>query len=161
MAKIAKRLPIVSVGVGRRDYSMNAEMFTAPITRSYQDQAAWYAYFPLLPCPLPFWYLVSLDFLDETGAIVPYAPTPDYYIYSGEITSDRNSLVVIALAVGTDLAIEEILGLVFGYNSAKIEMSKGIRTVKGKYYYVFFADYSGLPTDVRLSLTGINATTIW
>jgi len=161
MAKIESQVPLVPVGVGRRDYSINAELFTVPITRSYQDQVAWYAHFPSLPCPIPDWYLVSLDFLDEEGNLVPYAPTSDYYIYSAETTSDRNSLVVIGLAVGTALVVEELFGIVFGYNSAKIEITKGIRTVKGKYYYVYFADYSGLPTDVRLSLTGINATTIW
>ena len=136
--------PVVTQGIGRRDYSENIEVATVPFIRrgpAYWQERFFYSlhYTGLDALTFPEVYEVPLGFLVDS-VLQNTAPKRPYLFYLVNITTDRNTLVGTALNRYENLAayqaqsIMEHLGTVYGYESASLQLRKGIATIEAVSY---------------------------
>ena len=158
-------LRVTTRGVGRKDYSENVEVATAPFIRrgtpSWQQRFFYSVRYTALDgLTFPDVYEVLLSFLVD-NALQFTAPSRPYLFYLVSISSDRNALVGMALNRYASLAdyqagnITEHAGQAYGYGKASLQYKKGIPTVEGNVYTVYIGDWLGTPFNLNLVIHGL------
>lgn len=149
MSLLKRRSTTISAtGVGRKDYSQNVEYSVEREIRSLQERFFFsYRFDGLSAVSFPDVYESALQFLIN-GTLQFEAPsTEPWMFYLIEATSDRDALCVVTLNRYTSYAnylagtIAEAIGTAFGYQDAKLELTKGIATEAGSVYSIQYADF--------------------
>jgi hypothetical protein len=149
-------------GVGRKDYSQNVEYSVEKELRSLQERFFYsYRFAGLSPVVFPNVYESLLQFL--VGSSLQYeAPsgTP-WMFYLAEATTNRLALCVMTFnryASYQDFLlgnIAERLGTSFGLVDAKLEFTKGVKTVPGSLYSIQYADFNPGAFDMDIIVHGL------
>lgn len=142
---VEKTVTIVTVEVGRADYSQSVEYSTEPIIRSHLERRTWSSYvtFPTLPYPIA--YGILLPFEDREGNVLYYVPEDvEYMIYDVLVGGDYNALTIAGLRKLSwpDLAFIETVAEVYGYGKSSIPLTKGHECEAGTVYLVLATQWS-------------------
>lgn len=149
-------------GVGRKDYSQNVEYSVEREIRSLQERFFYsYRFDALSAVTFPDVYESQLQFLID-GVLYDEAPTIEpWMFYLINVTSDRNALCVVTFNRYASKAdydtgtIAENLGTAFGYQEAKLELTKGIVTQAGSVYSIQYADFCATNFNMDVVIHGL------
>lgn len=145
---------VPSKGIGRKDYSDQVEFVSYATMKGIQYRYQLTAKFTLPTLPYPDFYVSLYRFVNRDGVLVYPAPDIPYHLYSVECAGETKELMmagVYRFNTYDDIWIwnvDEWYGDVYGYGKVKLQYSKGIRTVEGKYYLLALAQWSEAPTFV-------------
>ncbi len=149
-----KLFPVPARGVGRRDNSCQVEAVSYATMKGLQYRYQATAKFVLDTLAFPDFYVSLYQFVDLEGNLVYAAPDIPYHLYSVECTGETPELMfagIYRFDTYDDIWIwnvDEWYGDVYGYGKVKLQYSKGIRTVEGKYYLMALAQWAAAPTVV-------------
>jgi hypothetical protein len=163
MAEVLTRFLVESKGTGRVDYSKSIEYAVQPTGKGTMSLYTFANVWPgLATLPYPNAYAATLRFFDEHFAITIPAPRVPYYIYRLSVTTHANALVLCELMQYANYAdwmaftVEEYWGASYGYQSAELVFTTGLKTLEGRYYDLNFAEWSANPTfDAQVAGNGI------
>jgi hypothetical protein len=150
---------VVSLGVGRKDYSLLVERSVSPIMRSHQTRSIWTAYATMDTVAYPNAYGATLGFwVGDT--LVDYVLAQEdgkpvrYVLHDIEVSGNRDAATVAGLYKFSypDYSFVEAICQVFGQRSASVHLAKGHVMEPGRVYYVVYAQYSEF-SDFTYSLT--------
>lgn len=153
---------VVATAVGRKDYSQNVEYSVEREIRSLQQRFFYsYSFTGLAPVAFPDVYESQLQFL-VNGALQDEAPTTEpWMFYLVNVTGSRNALCVVTFNRYASRAdyiagtVAERLGTAFGFQEAKLELTKGIVTQAGSVYSVQYADFCGGAFNMDVVIHGL------
>lgn len=153
---------VTPTGVAREDYSQNVEYSVEREIRSLQERFFYsYRFDALSAVTFPDVYESQLQFLVD-GVLLDTAPsTEPWMFYLINATSDRNALCVVTLNRYANMAdfaagvIAENLGTAFGYQEAKLELTKGIVTRAGSVYSIQYADFCNTDFNMDIIIHGL------
>lgn len=140
---------VAPLGLGRKDYSLNAEFSTESLIRSHLERSIWTDELTRFTLPYPLAYFTILTFSDAEGNILLYVPDDiKYIIYDLAVVGDYNSLVAAGIQRRSwpGLVLVDTVGLVFGYGRAEIQLKKGHVCEPGLVYTVVLNQWSEKPT---------------
>lgn len=151
--------PLIAVGVGRVDYSKNAEVMTEPVARSHLSRRSWVGYWENYPTQIyPNTDAAIFLFFSDHHAFQFAAPAIIHHIKDISFSTNRNSLVYLKFAKYATFwdmiddethmgpGPEEVFWEEWGYGGVEVKFSKGIPTEEGHYYANHVASYSEKPT---------------
>jgi len=148
-----KIFTVPTKGIGRKDYSNAIEFATYATSKGLQARFTYMAEWTDLPTlAWPDFYVCSIQFFDEEHALTYPAPGIPYHLYQLLITGESNALIFTGFYrfnSEDDIwswNVDKWYGDMFGYGRAELNFSKGIKTVKGKWYIIAFAQYIDKPT---------------
>jgi hypothetical protein len=139
------------VGVGRKDYSQNAEFATEALARSHLERAVWSAELTYDTPPYPWIYGAILQFTDAADNVLLYVPNDIKHIFYDMITvGEYHSLIVAALQIYSwpDFNYVETVGGVYGYGRAELRLTKGHVCEPGRAYVVAVSQWSEKPISM-------------
>ena len=101
------------------------------------------------------------------SGMAPAGEVP-HFIHEVKASSDKNSLVRVAF-VSTNSFADAILeiynfyGIAFGYGTAVLKFSRGVKTEKDKWYGILVNEYSQNPAGVSMTFeaTGLRETIVY
>lgn len=137
--------PLAAVGIGRKDYSMNAEFSTESLIRSHLERSIWLDELTYWTPPFPWAYFSVLQFSDAEGNLLYYAPEDiKYIIYNIVLVGEYHALTVAALQKFSWPEIEYVdtVAEVYGYGRAEIHLTKGHVCEPGRLYAVALTQWS-------------------
>jgi len=143
---------VETVGVGRKDYSQSVELSVEPEVRSHQYRYNWTveAQLDTFEDPEDI-HFTPLLFQDRSENVIGYVPSDvKYLIYDVYVSGDYNALTIAALEKHSypidpddpDASLLEAIAIVFGYGSAKIELTEGHVCEPGRAYMVSLNQWS-------------------
>lgn len=153
---------VTPTGVARKDYSQNVEYSVEREIRSLQERFFFsYRFDGLAELTFPDVYESTLQFLVD-GVLLNEAPaTNPWMFYLIEATTDRNALCAVTLNRYDSYAdylagtIAENLGSAFGYQEAKLELTKGIVTQAGSAYSIQYGDFCAGAFNMDIIIHGL------
>lgn len=150
---------LTPVGVGRKDYSLNAEFATEALIRSHLERVTWSSEWTYWTPPYPLLYGGILQFMDAEDNILPYVPSDlKHIIYDIVTVGEYHSLIAAMLQKFSwpDLNFMETVGGVYGYGRAELHLTKGHVCESGRVYIVAMTQWSEKPTfTVSCNIYGI------
>lgn len=150
---------LTPIGVGRKDYSLNAEFATEAIMRSHLERFAYSAELTYWTPPYPLAYGGILQFSDAANNIILYAPNDlKNIIYDMVTVGEYHSLIVASLQKFSwpDFNFVGTVGEVYGYGRAELRLTKGHVCEPGRVYVVAMTQWSEKPTfTVSCSVYGM------
>jgi len=150
--------PIVAAGVGRVDYSKNAEIMVETAIRSHLSRRSWVGYWEDVPSSIYPDTNASLFLFFADSTLQFAAPSITQHIKDISFSTNRNCLVYAKFAkyatfwdmIDDETHIgpgpEEVIWEEWGYGGVELKFSKGIPTEEGHYYAIQLAAYSEKPT---------------
>lgn len=136
---------VVSIGIGRKDYSVNVEYSVQPLIRSWQDK---YSYSNLIPVAAGA----------EVITVIPIPAADLYILYDLNISAEKN--VLLRLQVDewdpVTLAWIDAVFVKSGYQRVDLQIPDGF--IFGDQYRVRVKNYSAFNLTIPLDISGIKAS---
>jgi len=134
---VVRTFPVPALGVGRVDYSVQAELHVEPLVRSHLHRCQWTVEALLPTLAYPDANLALFVFMDAAHIPLFYVPNDmKYIIYKLSCTGNYNSLTFAYLARFTWPALNFVEAIVeaYGYGKATARIINGHVCVPGFAY---------------------------